>query len=148
VREKGRPVANDRADERPGHRQIAKRLADELALRTDGDVEYLVPVLLEHGHLLRARVVGEPDDLLGRERARVDCHVDPRLLEDVHRDVLVSDGDRERCTVELGEHRGVEVLAVILHREDRRVRLADALALEEVGIEARCEQGAGLREAH
>ena len=47
------------------------------------------------------------------------------------------DRDRERDAVHAGESRCVVVLRVLLHREDAGLRLADALALEEVRVDAR-----------
>ena len=83
-----------------------------------------------------ARIVGEANDLLGGHRARVDGDVDAGALEDLDRDRLVDDADREADAVHLGQHRRVEVLRVLAHGEDARARLADALALEEVGVDA------------
>ena len=45
------------------------------------------------------------------------------------------DADRELHAVYLGERRRVEVLRVVAHREDRGVRLPDALALDEVRLD-------------
>ena len=53
---------------------------DVLARRARRDVEHLEAVVLEHRDLLGARVVGEADDLLRRHLARVDLHVDARVL--------------------------------------------------------------------
>ena len=60
------------------------------------DVEHLEAIALEHRDLLRAGVVGEADDLLGRHLARVDGHVDSRVLVDLAGDRVVDDRDRER----------------------------------------------------
>ena len=130
-------VPHDRADHGAADRHVAEAEPDVLARRLRGDVEDLVAVALEHRHLLGARVVGEAHDLLRRDAARVDRHVDARVLVDLCRDRVVHDRDRERDAVHAGESRCVVVLRVLLHREDAGLRLADALALEEVRVDAR-----------
>ena len=49
----------------------------------------------------------------------------------------MDDRDRERDAVQLCERRRIVVLRVVLHREDRGTGLADSLAVEELGVEAR-----------
>ena len=113
-----------------------KRKPDVLAVALRRDVEHLEPVAFEHHDLLRARVVGEADDLLGRDLARVDGDVDTRVLEDLLRGRVVDDRDREAGAVHLRERGGEVVLHVVAHGEDRDLRVRDPLALEEVRVEA------------
>ena len=94
-REDGATVAHDRADQRAADRHVAEAQPDVLARRLRRDVEHLVAVALEHRHLLRARIVREPHDLLRGDAARVDRHVDAGVLVDLGRDRVVDDRDRE-----------------------------------------------------
>ena len=58
----------------------------------------------------------------------------------------MGDRDRERDSVHLGERRAVLVLRIVAHREDSGLCLADALPLEEVGLEPGRAVDASLRE--
>ena len=58
-------AADDRPDQGAGHRQIAEGLADEVGVLTDGDVEDLEAIALDHRHLVNPWVVREANDLLG-----------------------------------------------------------------------------------
>ena len=112
------------------------READVLARRARRDVEHLEAVALDHRDLLRAGIVGEAHDLLGRHLARIHRHVDSRVLVDLPGDRVVDDRDREVDAVDACQRRRVVVLRVLAHREHGRLRLADALALEELRVEA------------
>ena len=70
-------VADDRADDRAVNGHVAERHPDVAARLPRRHVEHLVAVALEHRDLLRARVVREPDDLLGGHGPGVDGDVDP-----------------------------------------------------------------------
>ena len=129
---------------RIGH--VLEALADVLARVAERDVDHLVAVALEQRDLLRPRVVREADDLLRRHAARVHRDVDARVLESLRRDGFMGDPDREPDAVHLGQRGRVEVLRVVPHREDRRVRVADPLAVEELGVDPGGLVHARLRE--
>ena len=129
-------VANDRADQRARSAAAPERLAEQLALGADLDVEDLEAVALEHRDLLRARVVREADDLLGGDQPRVDRPVDAGALEHLDRVGVVHDRDREGDAVEL--ERASRRSGSWRRRASRRRRLGlgDPLALDEVGVHA------------
>ena len=69
--------------------------AHELGVLPYGDVEHLEAVALEHRQLTYAGIVGEADDLLGRDEPRVDGDVHSGALQHGERYRVVDDGDRE-----------------------------------------------------
>src|SRR5918994_308577 len=122
------PVPDDRADDRAVDGHVSKGHADVAARVSRRHVEHLVPVALQHHDLLCARIVCEAHDLLRGDRAWVDRHVYPGMVERGDGRGLVCDGDRERNPVHLRDRGRVEVLRVVAHREDTGLCLADTLA--------------------
>src|SRR4051812_3018007 len=96
VREQHLVATDDGADDRAVRRHVAERPAGERRVGTDGDVEDLEAVAVDHRDLPDPRVVGEADHLLGRDLARVDGHVDAPALVDRRRDRVVHESDRQR----------------------------------------------------
>ena len=88
----------------------------------------------------------EPDDLLGRDPRGLIDDVDAALLEDLTETASCAIAIVNGTPVHLRERRRVQVLRVVAHGEDRRLRLADPLALEEVAVEAGRVEHARLRQ--
>ena len=116
-------VPDDRADQRAGHRQIAKGLPEEAGVLTDGDVEDLETIALDHRHLVDTWVVCEANYLFGGHHARIDDDVHTRSLEDPRRGGLRDDSDGERNAVQLHQRCGIEVLLVGRERQNGSIGL-------------------------
>ena len=122
-----------------------KRPVRQLRLGPHGDVHDLEAVALQHRDLPDAGIVREAHHLLGGDLPRVDGHVDAATLVDLRCGRVVHERDREAHAVELREHRGVEVLGVVVHGEDGGGP-PDPLTLEEGGIERVRVEHARLRQ--